>query len=141
MFVIKLICTGRPHRSHLGTDQFLRIWVHSKVKALFLKEPDKPPKSDRLLIDIESRKKKRKKVSSEAAKSSSQSGSKSVSSGGSGADKLHTEDQRKIKRRRFYTSIMKREIGKAQKARNFNQASIFCSTVYCFVISLKYKRI
>ena len=86
-----------------------------------MKEPDKPLKSDRLLIDIESRKKKRKKVSSEAAKSSSQSGSKSVSSGGSGGDKLHTEDQKKIKRRRFYTSIMKREIGKAQKARNFNQ--------------------
>ena len=91
-----------------------------------MKEPDEPPKSDRLLIDIESRKKKRKKVSSEVAKSSSQSGSKSVSSGG---DKLHTEDQRKIKRRRFYTSIMKREIGKAHKARNFNQASIRCTRV------------
>ena len=40
---------------------------------------------------------------------------------GTGGDKLKTEDQKRSKRRRFYASIMKREIGKAQKARNYNQ--------------------
>ena len=37
-----------------------------------------------------------------------------------GGEKLKTEDQKRTKRRRFYALILKREIGKAQKARNYN---------------------
>ena len=60
-----------------------------------------------------------------ADRSSSKAGSRSTSGGiGSGGEKLQTEDQKRTKRRRFYASIMKREIGKAQKARNYNQVSL-----------------
>ena len=60
-----------------------------------------------------------------ADKTSSKAGSRSTPGGiGSGGEKSQTEDQKRTKRRRFYASIMKREIGKAQKARNFNQVRI-----------------
>ena len=67
-----------------------------------------------------------------ADKTSSKAGSRSTPGGiGSGGEKSQTEDQKRTKRRRFYASIMKREIGKAQKARNFNQVRI---SVQVFVL-------
>ena len=72
-----------------------------------------------------------------ADKTSSKAGSRSTPGGiGSGGEKSQTEDQKRTKRRRFYASIMKREIGKAQKARNFNQVRISVQVCYAVQISI-----